>query len=208
MPASAYGKKIPLIDSIHLDWGTAIGSSRIEDIRARAGADTAVLYLLLSESCELRAIAAQSAIETRVRKASSTIGAAVSYWIDSLDGFAQGRVAEDPFLERFPEAMQHRLKQLAIFPLRHISPQPGGLLGLLVLGRAFDGRFGNRETEAAQHSAEWLAGALAQDTFRSHVSERLWIERAREILRRPEPGTAEQSPPKTTFQIAKEAARA
>jgi hypothetical protein len=189
------------LDSIHLDWGAVVGIPVIEDFRSRTGADIAVLYLLLPGSSELRAIAAQSAIQTRMKKASSTIGAAMSYWIDSLDGFAEGRVAEDPFFERFPEAMQHRLKHLAIFPLRHFSQPHRELLGLLVIGRCFEGRFGDLETEAAQLGAEHLAAELGQDSLRHHLSERMWIERAKEILHNPRKRF-------TIFDIAKEAARA
>ncbi len=186
------------IESIHLDRSAVVGIPLIEDIRSRTGADIAVLYLMMPESCELRAIAADAGIETRVEKASSTIGPAMSYWIDSLDGFAQGRVAEDPFFERFPEAIQHRLKQLAIFPLRGDV-----LLGLLAIGRTFEGRFGQRETEAAQHTAERLAAALGQDSVR-----RIWTERAKESLHQPEPGLHSARKGSTMFQIAKEAARA
>jgi hypothetical protein len=214
MAAFAFRHRVQTIDFIHLDWSAVEGSENgfpvIEDIRSRTRADTAVLYLLLPETCELRMVAAQSGIQTRVKKSSATIGAAMSHWIDSLDGFAQGRVAEDPFFERFPEAMQHRLNQLAIFPLRHFSQQHRGLLGLLAIGRTFEGCFGHRELEAAQHTAQRLAAALGQDSLRHRVSEHRWIGRAKEILRQPEPTAGVQSPPKssTMFHIAKEVARA
>jgi GAF domain-containing protein len=167
------------VDSIQLDWTSVQSNVLADEIRSGTGADTAVIYLLLPGNGELRAIAAQAAIQTRVKKASVTVGYAMSHWIDTLVGPAQGRVAEGPFLDRFPEAMQYRLKQQAIFPLRL-----GELLGVMTIGRTSGMRFSRDEMETAVRAARRLATALGRDSRRHEVSERIWIQRAVEILRR------------------------
>lgn len=179
MAALTFPTQSHKVDSIHLDWGSVPeGEDGFPDIRSLMAADTAVLYLMAPESCELRAIAARCGVPTRVKKASSTIGITMSDWIEALEGPTQGHVSDGPFLERFPEAMQHRLKQLAIFPLRH-----GELVGLLTIGRISETSFQPVETAAAECVARRLATVIGQNPLRYQVSDRLWISRVKEILR-------------------------
>jgi ANTAR domain len=193
MAALAFQNIIQTIGYIRLD--TSVAETDRDDAllldaaRVHTGSQVAVIYGHRGETSELKAIAARSSIETRVKNAGVTIGPAMSEWIESLAGPIQLSLADGAFFERFPEVFQYHLKRLLIVPLR-----AGDLLGLLTLGRVYDeAGFDAAQIQIAQRAGRLLTAVYERDWLQHKLLERKLVERAKGILQERRRLTEEQA---------------
>lgn len=193
MAAFAFQNVVPAIDNIRLDTRVAEAEGDhtflLDAVRSVTGAQVAVVYVFRAECAELKATAARCTAKTRVKDSSVNIGAAMSEWIESMDGPAQGGPGEQAHFEKFPEVFQYQLRSMALLPLRTAD----GLLGLLTLGRLEETTFDAAALRAANGAARVLTAVLERDTLRHKLSERKVVERAKGILQQQRHITEEQA---------------
>lgn len=182
MAAYAFHNDVPAIDSIRLDTKVAEADGNhaflLEAVRSMTGSQVAVVYHYGKEAAELKASAVRSTVETRVKDASVTVGAAMSRWIESLEQPIVGARGDCGYFEKFPEAFQYRLRNMAVLPLRTSD----GLRGLLTLGRIGETAFDPAAVAAGEGAARLLTAVLERDSLRQKLVERKVVERAKGIL--------------------------
>jgi GAF domain-containing protein len=100
--------------------------------------------------------------------------------LENLSGPAQGKPPLDPFFEKFPEVIQHRLERVLVTPLRGAED----LLGILTIGRSEDRDFDAAAIDVAQRSARLLTAVIERDSLQQKLAERKLVERAKGILQR------------------------
>jgi len=175
MAAFAFQNVVQNIDYIRLDSAVVEqdgGDALLLDAsRLQTGSQIAVIYRYQTALSELRAIAVRSSLTTRVRNAEVTIGAAMSAWIESLEGPAQGSPADARFFDKFPEVFQYRLRRLAVLPLRAGED----LQGLLTFGRSEADAFDSTAIAAGQRAARLLTSALERDSRRHLTEEQAYL---------------------------------
>lgn len=150
----------------------------LETARQRTRSLTAVLYLAEPDGFELNALTARAGVVARVKNVGVTLTAATTGWIGSLDRSAQGRPAEDPNFEKFPEIFQYQLRRLAVVPLRG----DGDFLALLTLGRQTEEIFDAQALSIAERAGRLLTAVLERDSLKRKLLERKLIERAKGML--------------------------
>ena len=152
-------------------------------------ADVAVVYVLNQENAELNAVARRTALVARVPDVGATLSDKTVQWLENLRSPAQGKPSHDPFFEKLPEAIQHRLERVLLAPLRGAEE----LLGILTIGRSGDRIFDEEEVRLAQRSAHLLAAVLERDALRQKLAERKLVERAKGILQQKRRVSEEQA---------------
>ena len=146
----------------------------------KAGADVAIVYVLNSETDELNAVARHADLPVRVPDVGATLSDSTSQWLEDLSEPGQGNPSHDPFFEKLPEVIQHRLERVLVAPLRGTEE----LLGILTLGRSEDREFDEPAIRIAERSARLLAAVVERDSLQRKLVERKLVERAKGILQR------------------------
>ncbi len=152
----------------------------LEGAIAKTGGAVAVAYRLDAEAGEFNAVARRTDLPARVPDVGATLSDATSQWLEDLSGTAQGKPSVDPFFEKFPEVIQHRLERVLVTPLRGAEE----LLGILTIGRTQDRDFDDDAIEVAQRSARLLSAVIERDSLQQKLAERKLVERAKGILQR------------------------
>jgi GAF domain-containing protein len=152
----------------------------LEGTVLRAGADVAVVYRFDAAAGEFNAVARHTDLPMRVPDVGATLSDATTQWLEDIGGPVQGEPSLDPFFEKFPEVIQHRLERLLVTPLRGAEEW----LGILTIGRSQDRAFDEDAIEVAQRSARLLSAVMERDSLQQKLAERKLVERAKGILQR------------------------
>jgi GAF domain-containing protein len=152
----------------------------LEGAVLKTGGEAAVVYRFDAEAEEFNAVARRAGLPVRVPDVGATLSDTASQWLEDLRGPAQGKPSLDPFFEKFPEVIQHRLERVLVTPLRGAEE----LLGILTIGRSQDRDFDENAIEVAQRSARLLTAVIERDSLQQKLAERKLVERAKGILQR------------------------
>jgi GAF domain-containing protein len=152
----------------------------LEGAVAKTGGEVAVVYRFDAEAAEFNAVARRTDVPVRVPDVGATLSDATSQRLENLSGPAQGKPSLEPFFEKFPEVIQHRLERVLVTPLRGAED----LLGILTIGRSEDRDFDAAAIDVAQRSARLLTAVIERDSLQQKLAERKLVERAKGILQR------------------------
>jgi transcriptional regulator with GAF, ATPase, and Fis domain len=160
----------------------------LDALRLQVQFQTAVIYAVEPATTELIAVAARSTVAAEVQNVGVMLSAGVSEWMNFLAAPEQGSPTADQRFEKFPEALQYRLKTMIVAPLRTEK-----LLGLMTLGRRDETPFDESAVAPINQASRLLTAVLERDSLRRKLTERKLVERAKGIVQARKRLTEEQA---------------